>query len=43
MDKCQMWNNVLEIDTKARAKYNCRNIREDLKVKIDEIMYFEKK
>ena len=43
MDKCQMWNNVLEIDTKARAKYNCKNIREDFKVKIDEIMYFEKK
>lgn len=43
MDECQMWNNVLEIDTKSKAKYNCKNVREDFKVKIDEIMYFEKK
>ncbi len=43
MDECQMWNNVLEIDTKTKAKFNCKNVRENFKVKIDEIMYFEKK
>ena len=43
MDECQMWNNVLEVDTTATAKYNCHNFREDSIVAIDETMTFEKR
>ena len=38
MDECQIWNNVLEIDKTATAKYNCYNLREGSYVVIDEIM-----
>ena len=43
MDECQIWNNVLEVDLTATAKYNCRNFREDSIVTIDEVMTFEKR
>lgn len=43
MEECQIWNNVLEVDLNATAKYNCRNFREDSIVTIDEVMTFEKR
>ena len=43
IDECQIWNNVLEVDLTATAKYNCRNFREDSIVTIDEVMTFEKR
>ena len=43
MEECQIWNNVLEVDLNATAKYNCRNFREDSLVAIDEVMTFEKR
>lgn len=43
MEECQIWNNVLEVDATATAKYNCRNFREDSLVAIDEVMTFEKR
>ena len=43
MEECQIWNNVLEVDLTATAKYNCRNFREDSIVTIDEVMTFEKR
>ena len=43
LDKCQMWNNVLEVDTTATVKYNCHNFREDSLVAIDEAKPFEKR
>ena len=43
MEECQIWNNVLEVDLNATAKYNCHNFREDSIVTIDEVMTFEKR
>lgn len=43
MDECQLWNNVLEIDTTSTAKYNCLNMKEHAKVWVDEMMVFLKK
>jgi len=43
MEECQIWNNVLEVDLAATAKYNCHNFREDSIVTIDEVMTFEKR
>ena len=43
MEECQIWNNVLEVDLNATAKYNCRNFREDTIVTIDEAMTFVKR
>ena len=43
IEECQIWNNVLEVDLNATAKYNCRNFREDTIVTIDEVMTFEKR
>lgn len=43
MEECQIWNNVLEVDATATAKYNCRNFREDSLVAIEEAMTFEKR
>lgn len=43
LEDCQLWNNVLEIDTTSAAKYNCTNLREHSKVMIDEMMVFLKK
>lgn len=43
MEECQIWNNVLEVDLTATAKYNCHNFREDSIVTIDEVMTFEKR
>lgn len=43
MDECQIWNNVLEVDATATAKYNCRNFREDSLVAIEEAMTCEKR
>ena len=43
MEGCQIWNNVLEVDLNATAKYNCHNFREDSIVTIDEVMTFEKR
>ena len=43
MEECQIWNNVLEVDLNATAKYNCHNFREDAIVTIDEVMTFEKR
>ena len=43
IEECQLWNNVLEVDFTATAKYNCRNFREDSIVTIDEVMTFEKR
>ena len=43
IEACQLWNNVLEVDLTATAKYNCRNFREDSIVAIEEAMTFEKR
>ena len=43
MEECQIWNNVLEVDATATAKYNCRNFREDSLVAIEGAMTFEKR
>lgn len=43
MDECQIWNNVLEIDKSSTATYNCYNVREEVKVSIDGVLYFQKK
>ena len=43
MEECQIWNNVLEVDLTATAKYNCHNFREDSIVTIDEVMTFVKR
>lgn len=42
MDECQIWNNVLEIDKSSTATYNCYNVREEVKVSIDGMLYFIK-
>lgn len=43
MDKGQIWNNVLRIDTTSSAKYNCLNMQEDRKVCVDEAIVCIKK
>lgn len=43
MEECQLWNNVLKIDTTSTAKYNCLNMKEHTKVWVDEMMVFLKK
>ena len=42
INECQIWNNVLEIDTNSSAKYNCQNFRDNRKVYIDEAILFLK-
>lgn len=43
MDKGQMWNNVLRIDTTSTAKFNCFNMQENGKVCLDAAMVCIKK
>ena len=43
IEKGQMWNNVLRIDTTSSAKFNCLNMRENRKVFLDEAMVCIKK
>lgn len=43
MDKGQMWNNVLRIDTTSTAKFNCFNMQENGKVCLDTAMVCIKK
>lgn len=38
MGKCQIWNNVIRVDTTSFAKYNCFNVQENRKVNVDEAM-----
>ena len=43
MEECQIWNNVLEVNTCATAKYNCYNLREKDNVLIEEMMVCNKR
>ena len=43
IDPCQIWNNVLEIDTNSTAKFNSYNMRDNRYVMIDELLVFKKK
>ena len=43
MEKGQMWNNVLRIDTTSSAKFNCLNMQENRKVFVEAAMVCIKK
>lgn len=43
LEKGQMWNNVLRIDTTSSARFNCLNMQEDRKVSLDAAMVCIKK
>ena len=43
IEACQIWNNVLEIETGSTAKFNCYNMMDNRNVMIDEILVFKKR
>ena len=43
IEPCQIWNNVLEIDTNSSAKFNCYNMMDNRSAMIDELLVFKKK
>ena len=43
LEEGQIWNNILVIDTTAKAKYNCYNMKEKSNTNIHEILVFEKR